>query len=48
MINLVDAHQTDVVLIGATKEGLLKQVISGNIPEAIARHVHSTVILVRK
>ncbi len=48
IINLADAHQTDVVLIGATTESLLKQVISGNIPEAIARHVHSTVILVRK
>jgi chloride channel protein, CIC family len=47
IIDLTNAHQTDVLILGASKEGLLKQVINGNIPEAIARGVNSTVILVR-
>ncbi|WP_442942541.1 hypothetical protein [Nostoc sp.] len=37
----------DVVVLGASREGLLQQAIQGNIPEAIASGVESTVILVR-
>lgn len=47
LINLVNTDKTDVVVLGASREGLLKQAISGNIPEAIACGVNSTVILVR-
>jgi len=47
MIDLAHADQCDVVVLGASREGLLQQVIHGNIPEAIARGVNSTVILVR-
>ncbi|AFY64808.1 chloride channel protein [Geitlerinema sp. PCC 7407] len=39
--------QTDVIVLGATREGLLQQVMQGNIPEAIARKSPCTVILVR-
>ncbi len=38
----------DVILVGATRETLLKQVMNGNIPEAIARGSQATVILVRQ
>jgi chloride channel protein, CIC family len=48
MIHLAQAQQCDVVVVGASREGLLQQVVTGNIPEAIARGVNSTVILVRR
>ncbi|AFY41130.1 chloride channel protein [Nostoc sp. PCC 7107] len=47
VINLVKKQGFDVVILGATREGLLQQAIQGNIPEAIASGVESTVILVR-
>ncbi|NES91811.1 MULTISPECIES: chloride channel protein [unclassified Okeania] len=47
VVDLADAHNCDVVVIGASKEGFLKQAINGNIPEAIARGCDCTVILVR-
>lgn len=47
VVNLAQTKQSDVVLLGASREGLLQQVIKGNIPEAIAREVDSTVIIVR-
>ncbi|MGL6282269.1 MAG: chloride channel protein [Microcoleaceae cyanobacterium] len=41
-------NQCDVIILGASKDGFLKQAIHGNIPEAIARNCYnSTVILVR-
>jgi chloride channel protein, CIC family len=46
--HLAHADQCDVVVLGASREGLLQQVVHGNIPEAIARGVNSTVILVRR
>jgi len=52
VINSVSRFATnqncDLVILGASKEGLLKQVIQGNIPEAIATQVDSTIILVRE
>ncbi|MBW4633275.1 MAG: chloride channel protein [Iphinoe sp. HA4291-MV1] len=47
VINLVKKEQYDVVILGASREGMLQQAITGNIPEAIASGVNSTVILVR-
>ncbi|MBD2728420.1 chloride channel protein [Nostoc sp. FACHB-892] len=47
VINLVKTEGYDVVVLGASREGLLEQAIQGNIPEAIASGVESTVILVR-
>ncbi len=47
VINLVKKEHFDVVVLGASREGLLQQAIHGNIPEAIASRVESTVILVR-
>ncbi|HBB31188.1 MAG TPA: chloride channel protein [Cyanobacteria bacterium UBA8803] len=47
VIQLAASEWCDVVVLGASREGLLKQVIQGNIPEAIVGGVESTVILVR-
>jgi CIC family chloride channel protein len=47
IIHLAHSQLCDVVVLGASREGLLQQVVHGNIPEAIARGVNSTVILVR-
>ena len=48
LINFATSQRSDVIILGASREGLLQQAIHGNIPEAIARGVDSTVILVRK
>jgi CIC family chloride channel protein len=47
VIHLAHAEPYDVVVLGATREGLLQRAVHGNIPTAIARGVNSTVILVR-
>ena len=47
VINLVRSENFDVVVLGASREGLLQQAIKGNIPAAIASGVKCTVILVR-
>ncbi|OSO94518.1 chloride channel protein [Cylindrospermopsis raciborskii CENA303] len=47
VIELVNTEGFDVVVLGASREGLLQQAIHGNIPETIASGVNSTVILVR-
>ncbi len=44
---LAEREHYDVIMLGASREGLLQQVIGGNIPEAIARNSDCTVILVR-
>lgn len=47
VLDLAQQEQCDVIMLGASREGLLKQVIRGNVPEAIASQSHCTVILVR-
>ncbi len=47
LINLAQNDQCDAIVLGASREGLLKQVIQGNIPEAVARGCECTIILVR-
>jgi CIC family chloride channel protein len=47
VIELVKTEDFDVVVLGASREGLLQQAIQGNIPESIASGVGSTIILVR-
>ncbi|OLP18200.1 chloride channel protein [Leptolyngbya sp. 'hensonii'] len=48
VIDMAQKDQCDVIVLGASREGLLQQVIQGNIPEAISHHCDCTVILVRK
>lgn len=47
IIDQAKNDNTDVVIMGASREGLLQQAIKGNIPEAIAMGCDCTVILVR-
>lgn len=47
VVRLAAQKQCDVIMLGASREGLLQQVIRGNIPEAITRESRCTVILVR-
>lgn len=47
LIDLAQNDECDAIVLGASREGLLKQVIQGNIPEAVARGCDCTVILVR-
>lgn len=47
ILDLAENHQSDVIVLGASREGLLTQVVKGNIPETIARQSSCTVILVR-
>jgi chloride channel protein, CIC family len=47
LIDLAQNDQCDAIVLGASREGLLKQVIQGNIPEAVARGCECTIILVR-
>ncbi|MEG3860430.1 chloride channel protein [Microcoleus sp. herbarium12] len=47
LIDLAQNDQCDAIVLGASREGFLKQVIHGNIPEAVARGCDCTVILVR-
>ncbi|PSB04410.1 CBS domain-containing protein, partial [Merismopedia glauca] len=47
-LDLTQKQQCDAIILGASRESLLKQVVQGNIPEAIARNCDCTVILVRK
>ncbi len=47
VVRLAKRKHCDVIMLGATREGLLQQAIKGNIPETIARESHCTVILVR-
>ena len=47
LIDLAQNNQCDAIVLGASREGLLKQVIQGNIPEAVARGCECTIILVR-
>ncbi len=46
-IDLASAKQCDVIMLGASRDGLLRQTIYGNIPESIARGSSCTVIVVR-
>ncbi|MFB2938663.1 chloride channel protein [Aerosakkonemataceae cyanobacterium BLCC-F154] len=47
VIDIACKDQCDAIILGASRDGLLQQVIKGNIPEAIARGCDCTVILVR-
>ncbi|MGQ4646311.1 chloride channel protein [Lyngbya aestuarii] len=47
VLDLAQKNQCDVIILGASREKLLQQVIKGNIPEVIARQSGCTVIVVR-
>ncbi|WP_242016635.1 chloride channel protein [Pseudanabaena cinerea] len=45
IIDLAEQERSDVIILGATREGILQQIVHGNIPEAIARHSDRTIII---
>ncbi|MGL5083377.1 MAG: chloride channel protein [Microcoleaceae cyanobacterium] len=47
VIDMAEKNQCDVVVLGASQESLLQQVIQGNIPAAITRGCRCNVFLVR-
>ncbi|MGC9526048.1 MAG: chloride channel protein [Limnospira sp.] len=47
VLDVAHKEHCDVVVVGASGEGMLQQAIHGNLPEAIARGCDCTVILVR-
>jgi CIC family chloride channel protein len=47
VVKLAWREYCDVIMLGASRESLLEQMIRGNIPAAIARDSNRTVILVR-
>ncbi|MDF5714716.1 MAG: chloride channel protein [Rhizonema sp. NSF051] len=47
VIKCANVDNSDVIVLGASREGLLQQTIKGNIPENISRQSNCTVILVR-
>ena len=47
IIELTQHKKYGLVVLGASNEGLLQNVVRGNIPEAIARYANSTVIIFR-
>lgn len=47
VLQVAAQQNCDVIMLGASREGLLQQVIKGNIPEAITRDSRCSVILVR-
>ncbi|MEM8809978.1 MAG: universal stress protein, partial [Cyanobacteria bacterium P01_G01_bin.38] len=48
IVTLAQEHHSDVILLGASREGLLSHVIKGNIPRQIAQASDCTLILVRQ
>ncbi|MEO0538851.1 MAG: chloride channel protein [Cyanobacteria bacterium P01_A01_bin.123] len=48
VVNLAEQTHRDTILLGASREGLLSQVLHGNIPVTIAQHTTCTVVLVRQ
>lgn len=47
VIEFSKENHSDVIMVGASRDRLLQQVIHGNVPEEIARNSNCTVILVR-
>ncbi|ARV59142.1 chloride channel protein [Nostocales cyanobacterium HT-58-2] len=47
VLECAEQDNSDVIILGASRESLLKQVMQGNIPEKISRKSHCTVIMVR-
>ncbi|MFP4009177.1 MAG: chloride channel protein, partial [Spirulinaceae cyanobacterium] len=47
IVHLATTQDCDVIMLGASREGMLQHAIHGNIPEQVATGVDCTVILVR-
>lgn len=47
LLNPEETYHSELVIMGASRESLLKQAWYGNIPEQIANKLDSTVIIIR-
>jgi CIC family chloride channel protein len=47
ILNLARTLDSQVIVLGASRESLLKQALYGNLPAAIARHYTGTIVVVR-
>ena len=47
IVHLSEQYQSDVLVLGASREGLFSQVIKGNIPLEVAQNSDATIILVQ-
>jgi CIC family chloride channel protein len=48
ILDLANQERSDVIMLGASREGILQQIMHGNIPEAITRNSNRTIIIFRK
>ena len=48
IVQLGQEYRSDVILLGASREGLLSHVLKGNIPIEVAQHSECSIILVQK
>jgi CIC family chloride channel protein len=46
-MDIAEKEESDVILLGASRENLMQRALRGNIPEAIARQNERITILVR-
>ena len=44
---MAQQEKSDVIILGATRDSMLQQVLNGNIPERIARQSDCVVIVVK-
>ena len=47
IVKLGDRYKSDVIVLGASREGLFSHVINGNIPLEVAHHSRATLVLVQ-
>jgi len=47
VLEMAEKYNYDAIVLGATRQGLLRRAVTGNIPETIAKRSDRTVILVR-
>lgn len=45
IVDLAEQERSDVIILGASRESILQQIVHGNIPEAIARNSDQTIII---
>ncbi len=48
IVDLANQQGSDVIILGASREGILQQMVHGNIPEAIARNSDRNIIIFQK
>jgi CIC family chloride channel protein len=48
ILDLANQERSDVIMLGASREGIIQQIMHGNIPDVIARNSNRTIIIFRK